>query len=323
MIIIAKNTTISNIVINDLGSIVVPAEGSYTLSDMFNIYEIARSNELLTYIASGDIVINNGTDDLPATDGIKYITVHNVIQGPKDRSGKLRVHQTSRTIGTTTCWAGVGDDSSDPTAIGGGQALYFEHTTGSGGMSESYYVDFNCVENPTWVHEGYLTWDGCKGDTITAEMVPRVTEVTTSSGTNYNLYGGYLIVPAAPGTGTVDIVSDITTHSGGLIYTPLNDLGERSSAYWDAEWNSTTQRYENITPNYTGTGNYNMFAVEVPFVRFFNKIPMLGNGFEMLQSSDSDELGHGMRIKVITETRAPDHDWAVACVMTIYREKSA
>lgn len=321
MIVIAKNTTISGITIPDLAGVTISGGDSVALSDMFELYEISSSEDILPYISTVDIVINDGDKDLSVSDGIKYITAYNTIQGPKDRSGKIRVHQTSRALGTSTCWTGIGDDPSDPVCVGGGQSLFFEHTI-SGSVSEVYYVDFNVVENITWIHEGYITWHSAMGDTITAEIVPRVTDIVSSSGTDYNLYGGYLIVPAAPGTGNIEIVSSITTHSGGLVYTPLNDEGIRPTAYWDADWNTSTKRYENISPNYAGTGKYNMFAAEISFVKFFNLIPLLGDGFEKFQSSDSDELGHGMRMKLTIETNLPNHAWSAACVMTLHRESS-
>ena len=45
-------------------------------------------------------------------------------------------------------------------------------------------------------------------------MVPRVTEFTTTTSGNYDLYGGYLIVPAYPGQGSINITTDITQHDG-------------------------------------------------------------------------------------------------------------
>ena len=164
--------------------------------------------------------------------------------GPVDRSGKTRVHQTSRKLGTKIGWTGEGDDPSDVHNIGGGEPFIIDHTIGDGPTS-NIYIDFNIVNNETWLHEGYMTWKSCHLDKLSLMMVPRVTEahVDSTASTNYSLYGGYMIVPAA-GDGTLVIDSDITDPNAGLIYMPDNDLGEAPTAFWNADYNSSTKLYE-------------------------------------------------------------------------------
>lgn len=241
---------------------------------------------------------------------------------PLDRSGKLRVHQTSRRLGTVIGWYGRGDDPSDPTNVGGGTPFTYSHTTGENEPVD-IYIDINCVENETWLHEGYLTWKGCHLDTVSLSVVSRATSTITSSGTYYNLYNGYLIVPAA-GDGTIQITSDITTHSGGLVYMPNDDLDNPPTAFWNADWNTSTKRYENITAAPAGDGRYNMFPAEITLAKFVHAIPLLESGFIALNSSDTDQLGHGMRIKMTADTNndIPDHDWAIACTMCMHRKRT-
>jgi hypothetical protein len=242
----------------------------------------------------------------------------------RDRSGKLRVHQTSRALGTGTCWTGVGDDPSDPHAIGGGEPFAFEHNTASGTATLTKYIDFNCVNNETWLHEGYITWRNAHFDALTLEMVPRVTTYTASSDTYYNLYGGYMVIPAA-GDGTIELTSDITQHDGGLVYMPDDDLGEAPTAFWNADWNTSTKEYENISAAPYGDGRYNMFTVEICLARFLNTAPFLASGFIVLNSSDTDQMGHGMRLKMIFDV--VDHHEVeemvgIACIMCLHRDKS-
>ncbi len=325
--IIITNNTVNDIAITDLRSFEVTASGTETLSNYFNDVEISNSNDLIGMIADSTFTVNNGVEDLNSTAAAKYCLGHysdvNLAEEYRDRSGKLRVHQTSRKLGMRIMWTGVGDDPTDPDKVGGGASFSLTHE-----IDESEplvkYIDFNMVNNETWLHEGYLTWDGADLDILSLEMVPRVTKVATSSGTNYNLYGGYLVVPTYPGTGTIDITSDITTHSGGLIYMPDNDLGESPTAYWNADWNASTEEYENITPAYSGDGRYNMFSVEVTFAKFLNNIPLLASGFIALNSSDTDQIGHGMRLKMTADTNdgVQDHAWSIACIMCLHRERS-
>ena len=241
---------------------------------------------------------------------------------PQDRSGKQRVHQTSRKLGTRIMWIGLGDDPSDVHKVGGGQAFDIQHDIGEGDP-ESIYIDFNIVNNETWLHEGYITWKDCDMDRLTLEMVPRVTAGQAGTNTNYNLYGGYMVIPAA-GDGTFDLTADITDPNAGLIMMPDNDLGEAPTAFWNADYNSSTKLYENISAAPSGNGRYNMFSVEITFARFLNHMPLLGNGFLGLNSSDTDQMGHGMRLKMIADTNesVDDHKWAVACLMCMHRNSS-
>ena len=71
-IIIAKNNTSSAIPLDDLG-VEVPGSGQRNLTDNFSKNEISASVDLDTFVSSGDITINDGTNDLSITDGLKHI----------------------------------------------------------------------------------------------------------------------------------------------------------------------------------------------------------------------------------------------------------
>lgn len=282
---------------------------------------------------SGIVAVHDGEDDSVDYQPVKIVDADaavklstDLVDEWRDRSGKLRVHQTSRKLGTIIQWTGEGDDPSNPSVLGGGETFSFDYKSGSTEPLEKY-IDFNCIENETWLHEGYVTWKNAHMDRIDLSVVTRPTGIdVVGTGGNYNLYGGYLIIPAAPGTGTINITSDITTHSGGLVYMPENDLGEKQTAFWNADWNTSTKRFENITPAMAGDGEYNMFPAEIELAHFVRGIPLLGDGFIALNSSDTDQLGSGMRLKmtldVNTDTTA-DHDVAVACIMCLHRAKVA
>lgn len=250
--------------------------------------------------------------------------------GPKDRSGKTRVHETSRALGTKTYFTGAGDDPDNPTDIGNGTSFTIGHEVGVDSTNQSIYLDFNSIENETWVHEGYLIWKDAMFDKITLEVVPKITQyhIDSTAATNYELYGGYMIVPPQTvgkggNEGTVVVDSDITSGVNGLIQMPDNDLGEPPTAFWNADWHSTNKVFENITPAPYGNGRFNIFTVEVVLARFANRIPLLASGFQRMQTADCDELGHGMRFKLSAETNLPDHSWWISFMLTFHREKTA
>lgn len=248
-----------------------------------------------------------------------------VISMPTDQSGKLRVHQTSRRFGTRILWTGIGDDISDITTVGGGEPLIFSHLIGEQGPLFKY-IDLNIIENQTYIHEGYMTWKDCLMDKLTLQIVPRTVTVSGVVGGNKTVYGGYLVVPTAPGAGNYEVTSDLTAPTGGLIYLPDGDTGDPPNGYWDADYNIATHKFGNIRPNYTGTGRYHMFSYEIVFSEFVREIPLLASGFIALNSSDTDELGQGMRIKMIADTCTDiggDHNWQLACILCLHREHSS
>jgi hypothetical protein len=322
MIINLTNNTDTIVTINDLGRININPGSTIDIALTKSLGDISNSNDLVELIGNGSIVVSNSINTFSKTTAIQYVSLHNVLNEPRDRSGKLRVHQTSRKFGTMIVWSGEGDDSDNPLVVGGGAKLAFAYKAGQTDPLVKY-IDYNMVENETWLHEGYVTWEDAQLDTLDLQVVPRVT--STISGTSYGVYNGYLIVPTNPGEGSIDITSDITQHDGGLVYMPPNDLGVRSTAFWNAEWDTNTKTYTNISPAPLGDGEYNMFSNEIVIAQFVRKMTLIGSGFIALNSSDTDQLGHGMRLKMIADTNTEDytdHDWRIACMMCLHREKS-
>jgi len=146
--------------------------------------------------------------------------------------------------------------------------------------------------------------------------------------TTFNLYGGYLIVPAAY-DGNIFVTSDISQCHGGLVQTTPSEDGVMGTSFWNADWNPDTGLFENITPAPYGNGSYNLFAVEVTLATFINKLPLLGDGFVMLQTSDVEQWSHGWRAKfsqftyIDSEHGLGDHDWQVAMYITLHRARLA
>jgi hypothetical protein len=239
-----------------------------------------------------------------------------------DGEGKLIVHPTIKPAGFQTYFTGAGDNPTDYTDVGNGQHLHIYHKIGDP-LSGIVIADFNSMDNPTYVYEGYISWNGVKLVELDVEIITRATEFEmVSGGTGFDLYGGYLIVPSA--NGTVNVLSDITQNNGGLVKMPLNEDGTTNTAYWDADWDSSTGLFSNIRPNMTGEGEFNLFAGEIPLVRFVNNYILTGLGSQELDSEDSDEMGHGMRLLVrwVQHADVEDTEWVVGTTITMHRLKT-
>lgn len=249
----------------------------------------------------------------------------------RDPSGKLRIHQTSRPIGTKIHFTSRGDHPDFVTDAGSGDPFLFHHLVGES-LEQVVYLDFNTIENWTFLHEGYMIWKGANFDSITLDIVPIVTQIEPGANPDYfiNPAMPHIILPAilAGGTGNYNITSDLSHPRGGLVYMPQAGDPQfgRPPAFWNADYNTTTHLFENISPAPAGDGKYNLFAVETVLARFANDVLLLGDGFEHLKTSDTEELGQGMRVRATATTHVDpaheDHNWSAACILTLHRARS-
>jgi len=270
---------------------------------------------------------NNNTHTITTE---KTITLEEIDLTPKNTSGVQRVQETPRPLWCTTVWNSRGDDITDVDDIGGmsgsPERLFFHHIVGDP-VTEEKILKYNIAPNETYLHDGSISFEGCKGDMIMFELWVDKPEFEAGVDTNY-ASNGILIVPAA-GDGDVNITADITALHGGLVFIPNTDEGNRPSlpCFWDADWNPTTKVFENITPNPEGTGYYAMFNIQYCLNRFAPCISLTGGTGMNLDSHDTDQMGQGMFLKVTTTThivvdRIPDHEWSLAINLLKFRDNS-
>ena len=282
--------------------------------------------ERILWSEDDSVLDDISSDKLQVGDGTTYLTTTNeqlnwlkqVDTNPKALDDKHIYQTTPRKIGTYTYFTGADDDHTDPLKYGGNSntnCACFTHSVG-GSNPEVIYLEFNCISNDTYIREGYLSFKDCVHDKLTLEVVPKTTTYTTGgTNTNYNLYGGYLIIPAA-GNGTITISDSDRV----LVECVENEFGTKPAGYWNADFNSTTKTFENITAASSGDGDYNMFGTEIIFSRFANNISCLGNGALRLTSDDISQIGHNMRIKLSGHTYGTDHEWHASVNLTLYRK---
>lgn len=239
---------------------------------------------------------------------------------PRTPDNKMMVQSSSRPIGTYSCFTSEGDNTSWPTLVGGGQRIMCHHEVGDSTV-KTVYVDFNTKENKTFLQEGYGFWTNAYYDTLNLEIVPAVTPYTDGTGTYFNLYNGYLIVPAA-GDGNIN-VNPAEIKLVEIPYSIDNPEVRQSPAFWDADYDSTaTHSFVNLRPNPYGTGAYNIFGAEVVLQKPVN-LCVIGNHSIVLKTSDIAELTHGLRLRFTFVTDAitdPDHEWQIAICLAMHRQ---
>ena len=301
-----------------VSSIIAP-DSYYEVETDSKLRKWQESEKVFADVAAGKLLVGNENEWYEDKNFAWNTWVLGVFDIPvKNTDGRIISHSTPRPIGTFTYFTGTDDDHNDPHAVGGVNVteLSWHHQIGDD-MVDSRYFDFNTIANATYVRQGDLTFKDAALDYIDFEVVPKVTTYTLENNTNFNLYNGYLIVPAN-GDGTIQIDSADMI----LIQNIPNEFGVRPAGYWDADWSTTTKQFENITPNFNGTGGYNMFGLEIVMHRFMNKKRLLGTGLEVCETEDVAPLGHNMRLRISATTQSPDHEWWLASTLMLYRART-
>ncbi len=156
-IVIAKNQTGSDIDLIRLGQR-VPALGQKILTDDASYTECTEDETLETAVSAGTIVINDGTSDLSAAEGLIYLNSQGNLDGPSSGAAVNLVLKLSDATGTKTEATGVTIDASDNITTSG--------TINAGGLyvggSPLKIGDLNDVDTSTQVPtiNDSFEWDG-------------------------------------------------------------------------------------------------------------------------------------------------------------------
>jgi len=313
-----RNISDHDIELEDLGmQLLHPSEEVELENQRKN--QAAESEQVIDYIVDHVLLVidNDGTE---VTDSSRAV---DVLKGYNQKllstfDNKLFVQNTPRPIGTFTTFSSQGDDLNNPHDVGNGQKFQLDHKIGDP-LEQYVYGDFNIMCNKTYAQEGYGIWETANFDQLLIEIVPQVTVYAPGTNTYFDLYNGYLVVPAA-GNGHINIEPQ-NMRLVEMPYSIDEPTKRQSPAFWDADYDDNTHQFYNIRPNFTASGQFNMFTVELVFERIVNYI-ILGSKSMNLKTNDVAELGHGMRIRMIFKTNAPDHDWKMACMFMFNRQYS-
>jgi hypothetical protein len=328
MAIIVKNQTgnLLDIYIREGKTVQISASGQLDLLSECTMDEISNADDIVFHIINGNILINNGVEDLTQIRAIDLVRDYKQVL-PVDETGiktniitrktpddRIFIYQSPRPWGTTTYFTSEGDDTSSYLNIGGGQSFFFKHVAGE--INDTIYIDFNVITNSTYIHEGYINYVDCNFDKVCMAIMPAVTSYMETSGTFYTLTEYGIVVPAA-GDGNIQL-----TEIPKLVAAGYNDTGTTNPGYWDADFNISTGTFDNIQPNIYGTGEYNIWGTEIPLSRFLNKLILIGSGQIHLETQEQGQIFHGMRIRVsISPNLDPDHDFQISAILCTYRDK--
>lgn len=231
--IIAKNITASDIFLNDLG-VTIDASGSLTLTVIFQVRRITNSQDLKDQVSNGNIVINDGTEDLSAQDGlfhIKFETQYEDKEGPRPT------------------WSTTQDPPDNPTDGDGWMdpetnILYlYDESRGSwlSVIRNRYLYQRSGIIFSDWLKVGSLSGSDIgylmPRDGTIVSFNGRVT-ATNADGKGFQIYQNNSIIldKFCPGTQAIDTTSNIDVSGGTILKVKTKVETQDSENWYDVDW---------------------------------------------------------------------------------------
>jgi hypothetical protein len=295
---------------------------TYTLdTDEYLIFR--KDQSLMVDVTAGLVLVGDGAQTFSdAVQGWEWLqntlTEVEISQKTVALGNKVAVHSSAKPElqgepETFVVWTGAGD-STDPNVVGGGDLLNFQMTIGTPEVIKD--IKFNHAEfGRVWIHEAYLKFDdGGIGDYVSAYIMSEPTPLQTLAnldlvleaipevpGAHYVKYS-----PGGPGTGTHGFAGNPT-----LIPRTFNMDGD-----WDFEDG-------NLTPNFAGTGRYNMVDVDWRCSKYVNKVPCFGSAsnYFTMSSDETAEIRPGYYLRIHCKNIS-NTNWQASVIMEIYRQRT-
>jgi hypothetical protein len=287
-------------------------------SEKLNHYQIFAQDKMVTYEYNMSKVEPASEEQVDFETNYKPIC-NSSLEPLATTDHRQIVKVNSRPLGTSGYFTSRDDDITNPVDVGNGlNIVELDHKIGDPEIQE-ITQRFNVEGNRSWIFEGYLKYSGAAFDRFCFYISTVATPYTESSGTNFARYPSKGIIIPAAGNGDVDIDTDNLTTLVSVV--PKTDTGTYPAAFWDADFDSTTGKYGNLTPNPTGTGKYNIFYTEVVLKRYINNLGLLESGFFKFETSDPSELASNLKCNYRFTTSGTDHDWKAIIFISMFREK--
>jgi len=144
--VIARNTTDQPLIFEDLHNFNLMASGTINLLEYFSSMELARSDDLILHISSGNLVINSGDRDLDSSESLRYVSLYKHLN-PITHDGREIIRADTRPLDTQTYFTSCGDDMVSY-RLGEGKELVWDFS------NDDDLYDPNDFENPVPVASG-------------------------------------------------------------------------------------------------------------------------------------------------------------------------
>lgn len=203
-------------------------------------------------------------------------------------------------------WVGAGDDAAG--IIGNGDLLHFHLTPGTQTIHKD--AKFHDGNGLVYIHEGYCSYiDAGHGDFLDVLIMAEGSQLQTF--VNLDLIveenGEVVFSPLGPGTGT-----------HGFAANPvLVDRRFLKHGNWDYD------ETNGLRPNFTKTGQYDIYTTEQIVHRLVSKMPVTGTSASpvRLVSEDTTQIPTGYFVRIVANNIS-NSEWTANILLTLYREKT-
>ena len=302
------------------GIIIQPQETKELFSQGVSFVDLLNDESLIPDWSRNFIEINDGNQIIQTSNQLIALTKGSFAT-LRTTDNRIITKPNVRPIGTRGYFSSRDDLLSNPVDVGNGtNVVKLDHKINQNRVV-TISQQFNVEGNPTWLHEGFLKYQGAHFDQFCFYISTVITPHTPGNGTNFQLLPSHgIIIPAAGNGNAVVNTSDLTTL---VSVVPRTDSGIFPAAFWNATSNRTTGKYENLTPAPTGNGRYNIFYIEVILKRYLNDITLLGTDLLSFETTDPTQLASNLKCNYMFTTVGDDHNWQAVCYISMYRRKIA
>jgi|SRR5271166_640388 len=223
---------------------------------------------------------------------------------PRNTDGSVTVAPNAFPQGARNTFAGAGDSG---VVVGGGPSFQFSTVAdGYDGYLEWQFRDM------VYIDGGYIFYQNAQlGDTIDYYAYAPATALNTTYATQSCTIDGY---GGAAGVLIYPVVSGGPYNIDLSLATPIPNLAGTGQWNWSAPNNLGKGT---ITPNYNGSGNFDLYTVQITITRFMVTVPLLGSGLwsslapAIIPKQALPQWVHRMTINSPTESTNLQVSWAL------------
>jgi len=292
---ILKNNTDKDVSIDDLGGMVVPANGQRDVSTE-SPASLANSEDLVVLISNQTFTVNDGTSDLSIGDGIDWIRNYQQ-KFSKTADKKLMALATRRPIGYYTYFSSAGDDHVEMKRGEGDKFMLALDATTSELVRDIHFID-----PYIYIRDGYFAFeDAGWGDSISFHVIAQPSVLADSTAGFLSVLGDHRIVYSIPG-------SKVFT---AATYPVPNFT---STGYWNLVNNQLSFCAD-------ATGGYDLYDIEHTVFEFANEILVYGTSYtyNYLDSDDAEMLPPGYFMRIIA-SNVSQTAWKAWGILNTYRQ---
>lgn len=214
--------------------------------------------------------------------------------------------------GKTTFFAGRGDDI-DAGSFGNGPFMTITRTT----TGESY-IEIQFLEDHAIYGGRVIYSNGGWGDSAKFSIFAPATPTVSNPGAGeYDLYGGYLVIPNANNTGAVDISLTDKLNGNVQIHKAVPIPSPTSTGYFNYDHITNT-----ITKLTTPTGSHMLMSIPLELYRYSNALNIHGIGKDTYEADKAGVVLKHWRHR-LTLTTVADGEVKLKGILNLQKVKVA